>query len=113
MSNGTNPILPLSRPVTYTYELKPTWQRAGAAGLVCLGGGIFAASMHFARTRNVRSLDLREAGRKVYFESVADKRGKGTLLDRKECQLVPNKGMWWLVRRLYGCFSHILPSSTC
>lgn len=86
------------------YEPKPTWQRAGGAGLVALGGAFFAAGVLVTRRRNVRLVDFRSGGKQVYVETAS---GRAVLVDKADCVITPNKserpfyfhrivrGLWW------------------
>ncbi|KAG8907238.1 hypothetical protein FRB99_005062 [Tulasnella sp. 403] len=82
-----------------TWELRPLWQRAAGVALVIVAGGCFGVGMLVTRNRCVRLVELREAGKKVYFENAA---GKTWMVPKDDCVLVPNKSDKWMDMAVKG-----------
>lgn len=77
---------------TMKLELKPLWQRAGAAALVAMGGLTFAAGMLLTRSRNVRLIQLQKGGKRIYVETASNRPGQGRFINREDCVISPNRG---------------------
>lgn len=72
-------------------ELKPLWQRAGAAALVAMGGLTFAAGMLLTRSRNVRLVQFQKGGKQIYVETASNRPGHGKLINKEDCVISPNR----------------------